>query len=554
MFQRSFGKSLVFISATAALVLSMACGSPRPAASPTAEPKVAAGPAAGSAPASSAPGSAAPTSAPADAKLAASQSLKVRFYDDPSGFDPATLFRIETENIAFNIYSGLTTYDGKTAKIMPDLAESWETSPDGKTWTFKLRKGVQWQKGYGEMTSADVKYSYDRIMSAETASPYRAEFNNVEAITTPDPYTVVIALKAPDGNFLHQVANYHQGQVLKKEAVEKAGDQYKWNPVGTGPFALESFTTGAQIVLARHDGYFRGPAKIEKITFPIIKDDETGAIALQNGEVDLAMRIAVQETLARLEKDERFTLNKAGGGISLTMFNPAHPPFADVRVRKAWAHAIDRAAVIKATTPYTTAPFFNMVNDWMDIYSKDAPVYEYSPDKAKALLAEAGFGGGFTAKNLTTSATGVTEALQLDKSYLAKVGITLDFELVDTPTFNQRRNQADFQVATRLLPAMNPDTILFSYLHPDNFAPKGLNSFKYNNPELTSKLEAARGETDPAKRMALYTDVQKIALTDLPYLPNSVSMVYWPGYKWVDGVAINPLSQVNFYDVRILAH
>jgi ABC-type transport system substrate-binding protein len=540
---------MVLIGATAVLSLSLACGSPTPASSPAAEPKAATGGGAGSA-----PGSTAPTSAPADAKLAASQSLKVRFYDDPSGFDPATLFRIETENIAFNIYSGLTTYDGKTAKIIPDLAESWETTPDGKTWTFKLRNGVQWQKGFGELTSADVKYSYDRMMSAETASPYRAEFNNVEAISTPDPLTVVIALKNPDGNFLHQVANYHQGQVVKKEAVERAGDQYKWNPVGTGPFALESYMPGAQIVLTRHDGYFRGPAKIEKITFPIIKDDETAAIALQNGEVDLAMRVAVQESLARLEKDDRFSLNKAGGGISLTMFNPAHPPFADARVRKAWAHAIDRPAVIKATTPYTTAPFGNLVNNWMDIYAKDAPQYEYNPDKAKQLLSEAGFAGGFTAKNLTTSATGVTEALQLDKSYLAKVSINLDFELVDTPTFNQRRNQADFQVATRLLPAMNPDTILFSYLHPDNFAPKGLNSAKYNNSELTSKLEAARAETDPAKRTTLYAEVQKIALTDLPYAPNSVSVVYWPGYKWVDGVAINPLSQVNFYDVRMLAH
>ncbi|MFN0074637.1 MAG: ABC transporter substrate-binding protein [Chloroflexota bacterium] len=548
MLQRSFGKSLHIIGAVTALALSLACGSPQSASQPTAEPKASTG-----APASTAPAAAVSAPAPAEAKLATNQSLKVRFYDDPSGFDPATLFRIETENIAFNIYSGLTTYDGKTAKIIPDLAESWETSPDAKTWTFKLRKGVQWQKGYGEMTSADVKFSYDRMMSAETGSPYRAEFNNVEAIQTPDPYTVVIALKNPDGNFLHQVANYHQGQVVKKEAIEKAGDQYKWNPVGTGPFALESYAPGAQIVLVRHDGYFRGPAKLEKITFPIIKDDETAAIALQNGEVDLAMRVAVQETLTRLEKDDRFTLNKAGGGISITMFNPVHPPFADARVRKAWAHALDRPAIIKATTPFTSSPFTNFVNDWMDIYSPEHPKYEYNPEKAKELLAEANLAGGFTAKNLTTSSGGVTEAMQLEKSYLAKVGITLDFELVDTPTFNQRRNQADFQVATRLLPAMNPDTILFSYLHPDNFAPKGLNSAKYNSPELTTKLEAARAETDPAKRAQLYSDIQKIALTDFPYMPNSVSVVYWPGYKWVDGVAINPLSQVNFYDVRMLA-
>jgi ABC-type transport system substrate-binding protein len=545
--------------AAVALCLSLACGQqPAPGGAPVPAkdaPAATAKPASAEAKPAPAGATAAPATAakPAAAPLAASQVLKVRFYDDPSGFDPATLFRIETENIAFNIYSGLTTYDSSTGKIVPDLAESWE-SADQKTWKFNLRKGVQWQKGYGELTSADVKYSYERMMNPAMASPYRAEFNNVEAIETPDANTVVIKLKRPDGNFLHQVANYHQGQVVKKEAIEKAGDQYKWNPVGTGPFAFESFTPGAQIVLVRHDGYFRGPAKLEKIVFSIIKDDETAAVALQGGEVDLAMRVSPTETLKRLEADNRFVLNSGAGGIALTMFNPQFEPFNDVRVRQAWAHAIDRDAIVKATTPLTAKKFQNVLNDWMDIYAADVPTYDFNVEKAKQLLSEAGYANGFTVKQLATSATGVTEAAQLEKSYLAKVGINLEFDLVDTPTLNTRRNSADFQLAGRLLPAMNPDTILFSYLHPDNFAPKGMNSARYNNPDLVSKLEAARAEIDPAKRRQLYSEVQKIALTDLWYLPNTVSVVYWPGFTWVTGVAISPLSQVNFYDVRMLAH
>lgn len=541
MFFGSVPKRLLGLALPAVSIAALACGG----SSQGAATGGAAAPAGGSSPAAS---------APADAKLADKQVLKVRFYDDPSGFDPATLFRIETENIAFNIYSGLTSYDGKTSKIIPDLADKWEVAPDGKALTFNLHKGVQFQKGFGELTAQDVKYSYERYMDPATASPYRAEYNNVAGVEAVDPLTVKINLKVPDGNFLHQVANYHQGQVLKKEAVEKAGDQYKWNPVGTGPFQLESFTPGSRIVLTRHPGYFKGAATLERIELPIIKDDETAAIALQNKEVDLAMRIGVQETLKRLQADSKFKLNKAGGGISLTIFNPAVEAFKDVRVRQAWAHAIDRDAIIKATTPLTTQRFTNIINDWMDAYTPDVPKYEYNPEKAKQLLAAAGYANGFTVKVLQTASTGVTEAQQLEQSYLAKVGIKEEYELVDTPTFNTRRNNADFQMAGRLLPGMNPDTLLFSYLHPDNIAPKGLNGAKYNNPEVTTKLEAARGETDPAKRKALYAEVQKIALTDLPYLPNSVSVVYWPGYTWVDGVNINPLSQVNFYDVRLLAH
>ena len=167
------------------------------------------------------------------------KTLRVRFYDDPAGFDPATIFRVENENIAFNIFSGLTTYDSKTGKIIPDLAESWETK-DNITWIFKLRRGVQWQKGFGEFTSADVVYSYNRILDPATASPYRNEFVDLKSVQAPDDYTIVITLNSPDGNFLHQVANYHQGQIVNKKAIEAAGKQVRWQPVGTGPYYLDS--------------------------------------------------------------------------------------------------------------------------------------------------------------------------------------------------------------------------------------------------------------------------------------------------------------------------
>src|SRR5690606_18861385 len=106
------------------------------------------------------------------------KTLTVRFYDDPAGFDPANIFRIENENIAFNLFSGLTTYDGETGEIVPDLATSWETA-DNKTWTFKLREGVTFHKGYGDFTAADVIYSYNRIKDPATASPYASEFDGI---------------------------------------------------------------------------------------------------------------------------------------------------------------------------------------------------------------------------------------------------------------------------------------------------------------------------------------------------------------------------------------
>lgn len=478
------------------------------------------------------------------------KQLKVRFYDDPAGFDPASIFRIENENIAFNIFSGLTTYDSETGSIIPDLAESWETT-DNKEWTFKLRQGVEWQKGYGELTAQDVLYSYNRILDPAIASPYAPEFANVESFEAPDDYTVVIRLKEPDGNFLHVVANYHQGQIVKKEAIEEAKDQVKWKPVGTGPYELESIDPNAQIVLKRHEGYYRGPAPIERIVFSIIKDEATATIALQNGEVDVLMRANRQENLDKLEQ-AGFKMNHVNNyAVSLRVFNLNHPILKEKKVRQAWAHAVDFQAIAESVSPSLQAGWHSMLMDWMDVYTEDIPRYEYDPEKAKRLLDEAGYPDGFTIRQLSTSATGVTDQMQLEQEYLKAVGINMEFELVDTPTYNTRRNAGEFEVAGRLLPAVNPDMILFSFLHPDNMSPKGLNGARYDNPDITAALEAARAEVDAAKRLAMYAEIQSTVMEELPYLPTFSSNVYWPSAAHVDGIVINKLAQVNFYQVDL---
>lgn len=479
-----------------------------------------------------------------------SKTLYVRFYDDPAGFDPANIFRIENENIAFNIFSGLTTYDGETGAIIPDLATSWET-PDNKVWTFKLREGVEFQKGYGTLTAEDVLYSYRRILDDATASPYRSSLADVVRMEAPDPYTVVIELDAPNGGFLHTVANYHQGQIVSRRAIEEAGDQVRWQPVGTGPYYLESIDVTSQIVLRRHEGYYKGPAPIEKLVFNIIKDEATATIALRNGEVDLVMRSNREENLTRL-RSEGFRMNSVDDyAVALKVLNPQYKPFADARVRQAIAHAIDYEAITGAISPSLTRPTTSILLPWMPVYSSDIPTYPYDPDRARALLIEAGFGDGFSFQHLGTSAQGVTELQQFEIDFLSQVGIDMQMELVDTPTFNQRRNAGEFQMATRLLPAVDPDLILFSYLHPDNTVPGGLNGARYDNPRVTELLIAARAERDPDTSKALYAELQSIVMGELPYIPSYANNVFWPGKSSVTGVHINYLAQVNFHDVDI---
>jgi ABC-type transport system substrate-binding protein len=477
--------------------------------------------------------------------------LRVRFYDEPVGFDPATIFRTESENIAFNVFSGLVTYDGVTGEIIPDLAAEWQNDGN-RVWTFHLREGLQFHKGYGEVTSEDVIYSYERILDPATGSPYASELAGIASMEAPDDHTVTITLDTPNGNFLHTVANYHQGQIVPREAVEKFGDDFAFNPIGSGPYMFSDYSPGSSFVLTRFEDYYDGPAPIERIEYSIIKDDETASVALQNGEVDLVMRQRGDERILELAQDGYRMYFREEYGISLQMFNPAVEPLADARVRRAWAHAIDWKTINDTVSPLSQSVATNILPSWMDVTTDGIPAYPYDPERAKELLAEAGYADGFSVTMLGRTSDGVEESDQLEQAYLAAVGITLEFELVDTPVNNERRNSGDFETAGRLLPAINPDMILFNYFAPENIAPAGLNGSRYDNPELYDLLLQARAAVDEEERLALYAQVQKIAMTELPYLPTYGSNQIWPAAQNVRGVAINPLAQVDLHDVYLL--
>ncbi len=545
-------RRLILIAVIAALVTAVACGSgEEPAAEPTA-------PSSGSVATSTAGTStttAGPTAIPATStplppdELASSQVLKVRQYNEPASLDPAFLFRIETENVAFNIYNGLTSFDAVTGEIIPDLAESWSLSSDGLTYTFEIVDDAVWHQDFGALTAEDVAWSYNRVLDPDVGSPYRAEFNNIASVTAVDDDTVEIELIAPDGNFLFQVSSYHQGQVLKKEAVEKYGDQYLNNPVGTGPYELVDWIPNTQMTLKANPGYFGGETTLTEIQYILIRDITAAEAALLNGEVDIAMNINSNETVDRLRDKDGINLHiRENYAAVVWMLSSDFEPFQDLRVRQAMAYAVDDAGIENALQPNLRFPSTNFIPDWMPNYETDVPTYAYDPAKALDLLAEAGYPDGFTVKILGTS---VNEANQARQAQWAEVGIDVVFENVEPAIYNQRRNTGNFEMAGRLYPAVNPDTLFFGYLHPDNAAPNGLNGAKYSDPEMTALLGAARASQDPGERADLYSQIQVKAMTDLPYIPYTGANVVWASGSYVNGVQINPLAQVSFFPVSL---
>jgi peptide/nickel transport system substrate-binding protein len=497
---------------------------------------------------------ASPTVAQDTIKKAAVQKLTVRQYNEPVGLDPHTLFRIEAENIATNVFAALTAYDPQTGDPIPDLATKWEISPDAKKYTFHLVQNANWHQGMGPFTSADVKYSYDRVMDPKLGSIYAPELNNVASVEATDKYTVVFNLKAPDANFLYQVGNYHQGQIVKKEAVEKYGDKIARNPVGLGPFEMTEWQANSYMVLKRHAGYHKPPATLEEIRFNLITDVNAAEAAIINGEVAVAMSIgSVPERIKRLQEKKLELPQVNGHANNIWMFNPTVGKLSDPRLRKAIAYGMDIKNSLAKFNPLAAQPY-SLLPKYMKVYSDQVTKYEYDPKKAKALMAEAGL-TTFAFKLLTTAAQGsVSEDTLFQQALLKEVGINMELDIVENTVYNSRRTSGDFEVAGRLYPAVNPDTLLFGYLHPDNLPPKGFNGARYNNPEVTGLLESARAELDETKRKDLYAKVQKIVSDDLPYLPFSSGPTVWASYPWVKNIQVDRLSCVNWYPVVVEEH
>jgi len=436
-----------------------------------------------------------------------------------TNLDPHKVPAFTSARVFELLYSYVMRLDENLA-VQPDLAESIPTlSSDGKQVTVKIRSGVKFHNG-DPLTSADVKYTFDRIINPANAAVARSFFGDVNTITAPDATTVVFDLKTPNAALIAYMAHPNTGIVSKKIGEANADLSKKETAIGSGAFKLAEWVPDNYMRFeANKDYYVTGQPYLDGIRINVVPDETGITAALRTKAADMA--IVVDARVARtLRSESGVTLSaKPSLSYNLLFVNTTRKPFDNLKVRQAIAYAIDRKAIIDAVAfgeGEVTGPVAPALANYA-LPTSQYPLYTRDIAKAKQLLTEANVGPvTFTMLSQTTEPAYAKDIAQLVQAQLAEIGVTMKIETLEFAQWVQRWLKADFDMA----PGLNgggpdPDFYVFRYFTDDgnlNFVTS------YKNPVSSDAIKTARATTDVAKRKELYTTAQKELVNGVPFV------------------------------------
>ena len=491
----------------------------------------------------------------------------------PEGFNPQ-LFTSGTTYDASSVplYNRLVEFKIGTTEVIPGLAEKWEVSEDGKTYTFHLRKGVKWHdnkefKPTRELNADDVVFSFDRQKNAQ--NPYHkvsgGSYEYFEGMGLPelisevkkvDDNTVQFVLTRPEAPFLADLA-MDFASILSKEyadAMMKAGTPEKLdlNPIGTGPFQLQQYQKDSRIRYKAFDGYWGTKPKIDTLVFSITPDASVRYAKLQKNECQV-MPYPNPADIARMKQDKSINLLDVG----YLSYNVQKKPLDDVKVRQALTYAVNKDAIIKAVYQGAGVSAKNLIPPTMWGYNDDVQDYTYDPEKAKALLKEAGLEKGFSIdlwampvqRPYNPNARRMAEMIQAD---WAKVGVQAKIVTYEWGEYLKRAKDGEHQTVMMGWTGDNGD--------PDNFfatlfscaaSEQGSNYSKWCYKPFEDLIQPARATDDHNKRVELYKQAQVVMHDQAPALIIAHSTVFEPVRKEVKGYVVDPLGKHHFENVSI---
>ncbi|WP_298844791.1 ABC transporter substrate-binding protein [uncultured Roseobacter sp.] len=430
----------------------------------------------------------------------AQTDITVALQLEPPHLDPTSAAAGAIDSVLYsNVFEGLTRFmaDGS---VVPGLAKSWEISDDGLTYTFALQEGVTFHDG-STMDADDVKFSLDRILAEDSANAQKALYAAISSVEVVDPLTVRLTLSEPNGNMLFNLA-WGDAVIVAPESI----DNIKQQPVGTGAFRFVEWVQSDRIELVRNDDYWGTPAVLEAATFKFISDPTAAFAAVMAEDVDYFSAFPAPENLPQFEADPRFqVLVGSTEGETILSTNNKMPPLDNPLVRQAVAHAIDRQAIIDGAmfgygTPIGTH-FAPHNPAYVDLTEQSA----YDPEKAKALLAEAGFADGFETTLYLPPPSYARRGGEIIAAQLAQVGITAEINNVEWAQWLEsvfRGKNFGLTIVSHTEPMD-----IGIYANPDYY-------FQYDNPGFQTLIADLNSTTDPDTRTRMMQDAQKMIADD----------------------------------------
>lgn len=447
---------------------------------------------------------------------------------EPVTMDPPQITDLNSTRVIKRMFEGLTAQELGTYKIIPGLAQSWDISKDGLTYTFRLRPNVKFHDGT-PLTAEAVKFCFDRQLNdqgpfyATGTYPYVKGFlGNVAGVEVVNPTTVQIRLKSPLTPFLQYLA-HHSLYIYSPDALKKWGKDIVKHPVGTGPFKLETWEPGVRVVLARNDQYWGGAPRVRQAIYVPIIEAQARLSAIKTGEIDLTMDVP-PDSLQDLRKDPDVVVAETNSSaVWYVALNTRHPALKDKRVRQALNYAVQKEAIIrdilKGTAIVATTPLSPVYGP----YHEDKTIrYPYDPEKARALLKEAGFAGGFDVTFFVPeSGSGMQSPVEMGtviQANLAAVGVRAKIQTMEWGAYLKKYLDAPDMAEMSWNPSIgDPDHMMYMLLSSDRFPP-AFNAGFYQNPRVDELLRKGRTTIEEKERIPLYREAQRLVVEDAPWI------------------------------------
>jgi len=440
---------------------------------------------------------------------------------DIASFDPHTTRETVSGMVNSQIFDYLTilTSDGS---VEGELAKSWEVSDDELTWTFTLQDGVMFHDGTA-LNAAAVKTNFDRVLDPDNGLPASRLLKGITEVNAVDDTTLEIVTEAPLGALLFHLSHYSLGIISPAALDSMSPEELAQNPVGSGPFKFVSYTPNESIILERNGDYWGTVPSLDTVTLKPVPEPASRSVLIETGEADVVTKIAPQ--------DVDFLQDVEGMSVDVIPFtrvvfihmNGTKAPLNDPKVRQAMSWAVDRQSIVTNILNDLAVVATGPLGNGVSMYSP-TDNYGYDPDKARAMLADAGYPDGFTTKMWVPQGRyqGAEEASQAVQAQLAEVGVTVELEVIEWSTLLQNIRKGPDEAEWEMLvlgfaPATNDaDWQLYTQFHTDNWAPASNNRSFYSNPEVDALLEIGKFNTDPAIRKQAYAELLEIVIGDAP--------------------------------------